>query len=106
MHYSSYLVAKGTGIDSLNKCGETPLCSASRWGLLNMAEFLVNRGVSINRKPGNQTPLHIAAKSGNLDLVKFLVSKGTDVNAKDHNSFIVRSYSLKNVEVYLKSIMH
>jgi hypothetical protein len=47
--------------------------------------LLVELGLDVNGKPGDESPLHCAARAGQLDTVKLLVELGADVHARDHN---------------------
>ena len=50
---------------------------------VDMAEFLINRGASIESKDDDgYTPLMKACSKGQIDMVRFLVSKGANVNAQ------------------------
>lgn len=52
----------------------TPLHVASKWGKLQMVEFLIDKGACIDSKTRDGlTPLHCAARSGHDQVVDILV---------------------------------
>jgi ankyrin repeat protein len=58
---------------------------AAEAGRVDSLRLLVELGVDVNSKPGDESPLHCAARAGQLDAVKLLVELGADVHACDRN---------------------
>ena len=58
---------------------------AAEAGRVDSLRLLVELGVDVNSKPGDESPLHCAARAGQLDTVKLLVELGADVHARDRN---------------------
>ncbi len=58
---------------------------AAEAGRVDSLRLLVELGVDVNGKPGDESPLHCAARAGQLDTVKLLVELGADVHARDRN---------------------
>lgn len=69
-----YLITQGA-------CIQRGLAGAAQTRHVNIAEFLIAQGASVNPISGAETPLHLAASRGHLEMVKFLVAKGANVNA-------------------------
>jgi hypothetical protein len=64
--------------------GPEALLIASREGLADLVQFLVQNGVDVNApdQDGN-TPLMAASETGHLEIVSILLSKGADVRARN-----------------------
>ncbi|MGL9725400.1 MAG: ankyrin repeat domain-containing protein [Wolbachia sp.] len=61
-----------------------PFSVAISRGYMELAEYLIDKGVDINRQDDiGRTFLHKTAENGNLATVKFLVEKGAKVNTLD-----------------------
>jgi ankyrin repeat protein len=58
---------------------------AAEAGRVDSLRLLVELGVDVNSKPGDESPLHCAARAGQLDTVKLLVELGADVHARDRH---------------------
>lgn len=67
---------KSPGLASL----PSPLAVAARNGQLSVAEFLINKGVDVNRGEKSKSPLSIAVFAGDLNMVEFLIKSGADLN--------------------------
>jgi ankyrin repeat protein len=62
--------------------GRTLLHAASKDGLMDVAQWLLNIGADAKaREDDHTTPLHFAAANGNLELVQTLLRHSVDVNA-------------------------
>ena len=60
----------------------TPLHIAATNGYLNIVEFLIQEGGTVDvRNRRKQTPLHLASHNGHCDIVEFLIKKGANVDA-------------------------
>lgn len=61
------------------------LHKAAEHGHLEMVEFLLNGGLSVNSfLPCGDTPLHLASYKGHLDVVKLLIRRGAKVNVENN----------------------
>lgn len=58
---------------------------AAEAGRIDIVRLLVELGVDVNGKAGDESALHCAARAGQLEVVKFLVEMGADVHARDRN---------------------
>jgi ankyrin repeat protein len=66
--------------------GRTLLHAASKDGLMDVAQWLLNIDADANaREDDHTTPLHFAAANGNLELVRTLLGHSVDVNATKTN---------------------
>ena len=96
--------------------GNSPLHQAAYSGKLDVADFLIKNGLSleVTNKYG-WTPLHRASYNGKLSMVKFLLLTGSDTNAvtyKTWKNFPAGSKALdlaitnkqKEVEIYLSDL--
>lgn len=77
----SMLWRMGAKIDECNDENITPICTAAKFGRLEVVTLLLTIGASINA--GNSTPLHCAAQSGHRILVNYLLSMGMFVDIED-----------------------
>ena len=88
----AHLIKNGAEINcstNLN-IGETALISACKTGNLDMVQFLIESGASIDlAKKGNVSPLMVACENEHADVVKLLVEYGADF----HSFYDVREYS-------------
>jgi ankyrin repeat protein len=68
----------------IDHIGWTPLHYACANGHLDIAQFLIANGASIDSlSQGNTTPLMMAVQSGNEVLVKLLLDKGADLQLRN-----------------------
>jgi len=75
------------------------LMTAVSKGHLNVAEYLIDRGASINYSgDSNWRPLHEAASEGHKDMAELLIAKGARVNVKDVGDYTPLNYSIWNAD--------
>lgn len=68
----------------IDHIGWTPLHYACARGHLDVAQFLITNGATIDSlSQGNTTPLMMAVQSGNEVLVKLLLDKGADLQLRN-----------------------
>ena len=68
--------------------GWTPLHYASARGQIEIAQFLIANGATVDAlSPGDTTPLMMAVQSGNESLVKLLLDKGADLKLRNSVGF-------------------
>jgi ankyrin repeat protein len=67
-----------------DKINRTALHHAAKYGHVEVAKLLLDRGAKIEAKDINDlTPLHLAASNGYLEVDKLLFDRGADIEAKD-----------------------
>ena len=76
------LIDEGADVNkALTTDGDTPLCIAARYGQLDVAQLLLDRGAEVNKADRyGSTPLYIAARYGQLAVAELLLDKGAEVN--------------------------
>jgi len=70
--------------------GATPLHMAVLSDQREIAQFLMDKGASINAQAKDEhggTPLHWAAVLGRIEIARRLMDAGADVNVKDNNAY-------------------
>lgn len=69
-----------------NRDGWGPLHYAAINGHVEVAHFLIRKGVKVNsRAPNSQTALMLAAGAGNMAMVRFLIDEQADPKLADRN---------------------
>jgi ankyrin repeat protein len=84
------------------KMGTTLLHSASMWGQVEVAKFLLSRGADVNALANCRVPpLEDAAYDGNCEIVAMLIDHGAKVNARDQfgTTALHRVYDVHYVSV-------
>ena len=72
-----------TDINSGDRCQSSALHYAADNGRLDVVEFLVSMGASVNiTNMWEKTPLHAACNNGHFEVVKFLVENGARIEAQ------------------------
>lgn len=74
-------IAKGMGLDSPDRDGNTPLRRAAERGRTAMVKYLVAKGAKVNS--GRKSPLFAAVRGGNLEMAKYLLGHGARTDLKD-----------------------
>src|SRR3990167_5535198 len=75
-------IAAGADINATDNAGSTVLTFASRSGLTDIVQLLLDRGMDINQtNSGGFTPIMAAAQQGHTDTVRLFLDRGADVNA-------------------------
>eukprot|EP00834_Sanchytrium_tribonematis_P003464 NODE_134_length_16603_cov_0.784052.p1 type:complete len:820 gc:universal NODE_134_length_16603_cov_0.784052:4696-2237(-) len=59
------------------------LCLASRYGQVEVAQLLLDRGADVNFEVNDLTPLHSASRYGYVEIAKLLLDRGADINCKN-----------------------
>ncbi|KAJ3281997.1 hypothetical protein HK104_011163 [Borealophlyctis nickersoniae] len=86
-----------------NVFGETLMHIAARRNDLDIARFLMDSGVPIEKDENGRFPLHLAAMHNAFELVDFLVSElSSQIDAKDQNGVTACALAAErgNVEVF------
>jgi len=84
----SYLYSLGANIHSTVKGGRHLVHLAAENGNIELLEFLLNLGGSIDiniKDDKDYSAIHIAVLSGNLKFIKVLLEKGVNVNEMNYN---------------------
>ena len=78
------LVEGGVDLHSRSIHSETALAEAARAGHLEIVQYLVGKGASVQvvGKDGGWTPLHWAARWGHTQTVHYLLEAGADAKAQ------------------------
>jgi ankyrin repeat protein len=72
----------------VNRSGWTPLHYACTNGHLNIAEFLLDKGASVDAlSPNGTTPIMMAIRAGNIQLVRLLLDRGADIRIRNQQDF-------------------
>lgn len=88
------------------KTGNNALISSVRYGLDNISNFLIDRGVNVNHANfDGQNALHVAASDGYYDISKTLIDKGINVNAKDNSGNTPLIYAAASPNPNLAGLM-
>lgn len=89
------LIENGADKDCLSKDGRTPLMEAARHGYVQILEFLVEKGVDVNKASlsNDATPLSLSCLYGQSDATKFLLDHGADPEhiLKDNATCIIEA---------------
>jgi len=77
------LIENGVSINSIDKCGQTPLFVAATNSHIDQILYLIKKGSDVGGLIDGASYLHWAAKNGHVKIVQALVDKGLDVDIKD-----------------------
>lgn len=79
------IVNAGADLEISNKLGITPICSAVKYGNVDVMKYLFSKGAQIDIVGGYWSggPLHIACFLGLLEIIKFLIEKKANVNLEN-----------------------
>ena len=73
---------------AMDKYGNTPLHDTARYGHLDVATLLLDRGANVESKTKDSyTALHRAARNGHLDVVTLLLDRGANVESKTKHGY-------------------
>uniref|UniRef100_A0A671X4N1 Ankyrin 1 n=1 Tax=Sparus aurata TaxID=8175 RepID=A0A671X4N1_SPAAU len=91
---------------SFEQKGFTPLHVSSKYGKVDVAELLLERGANPNAAGKNGlTPLHVAVHHNNLDVVKLLVSKGGSAHSTARNGYTPLHIAAKQNQMEVASCL-
>ncbi|KAH8745767.1 ankyrin repeat-containing domain protein [Hyaloscypha finlandica] len=79
------LIEKGADVMPRAKGGDTALHLATRSGFGEMCRFLIESGVEVDAKTGqdSQTALHLAVNGNLIEVVSVLLEQGANINEKN-----------------------
>ena len=77
------LFDKLTTPKNLNYYEYSPLHAAVQHGNINIAQYLIELGASVNFMAGKTLPLHIAVEQGHTELALLLIKHGASINLED-----------------------
>jgi ankyrin repeat protein len=104
-----FLVNNGADVNALNPVGHTALTKASRYGHIEIVEFLLKNGADTERSSGfyNYTPLMAAAVGNKPVIGELLIQKGAKINTTDSiNNFTPVIWAVVNNNVeFIKMIV-
>ena len=81
----------GIKIDVTDAFGNTALMKASEKGHMEIAEYLINNGASVNfQNKEGVTPLMVAAEKNNFYVFKLLLDKKADTSKSDYTGRTIR----------------
>ena len=81
----------GVKIDVTDAFGNTALMKASEKGHMEIAEYLINNGASVNfQNKEGVTPLMVAAEKNNFYVFKLLIDKKADTSKSDYTGRTIR----------------
>eukprot|EP00035_Acanthoeca_spectabilis_P000982 m.76680 g.76680 ORF g.76680 m.76680 type:complete len:983 (-) comp10547_c0_seq2:50-2998(-) len=72
------------------KPGKSPLALAAEHGHVDVVNFLLDQGATVNVPSPGQPPLYLAARKNHVQIVKLLIARNADVNVP----FAMRGVSL------------
>jgi ankyrin repeat protein len=82
-------IAGGFKADTRNSVGDSALHAAAAAGAQSSADFLLNRGLSVDlRGASDRTPLMAAVTADQTAMVRWLLRQGADPRAKDKDGFM------------------
>lgn len=89
--------------------GYTWLMIAANWNKIELAEFLISKGMDVNHQAADgTTPLMIACKEGFGDMVKVLVDHGADIHITNESgetaAVIAEKEGHTEIADYLRSV--
>uniref|UniRef100_A0A8C0H8T1 Ankyrin 1 n=1 Tax=Chelonoidis abingdonii TaxID=106734 RepID=A0A8C0H8T1_CHEAB len=106
---AAVLLQNDPNADVLSKVlwtGFTPLHIAAHYENLNVAQFLLNRGASINFTPQNGiTPLHVASRRGNIIMVRLLLDRGAQIEIRTKDELTPLHCAARNGHVRIMEIL-
>ena len=78
-------------IDVTDAFGNTALMKASEKGYIEIAEYLINNGASVNfQNKEGVTPLMVAAEKNNFYVFKLLIDKKADTSKSDYTGRTIK----------------
>ena len=81
----------GVKIDVTDAFGNTALMKASEKGHMEIAEYLINNGASVNfQNKEGLTPLMVAAEKNNFYVFKLLIDKKADTSKSDYTGRTIK----------------
>ena len=91
------ILKKVSGIDVLNKDGETPLLFAARLGKVKSLKYLLFNGADVNaQNKQGITALHYAAANNRSDILNAILKADYDKDIADNNGYLPYHYALHN----------
>lgn len=90
-------VAAGFSVETPDPQGDSALHAAAAAGAEAAADFLLDRGLAVDRKGSSgRTPLMAAVMGDQTPMVRWLVRQGADPRAKDQDGFIPLMLAVKD----------
>jgi ankyrin repeat protein len=95
------LLERGAKLKPKSEFAMQALRITAREGHQELFQFLVKRGVDINKKFNHMSPIHIACQAGREDMVRCMVVRGANPNAtnKEGQTALILAAELGHVAV-------
>jgi ankyrin repeat protein len=95
------LLERGAKLKPKSEFAIQALRITAREGHQELFQFLVKRGVDINKKFNHMSPIHIACQAGREDMVRCMVVRGANPNAtnKEGQTALILAAELGHVAV-------
>lgn len=77
------LVESGSEVNTVNKCGGTPLSEAAWLGHEELVEYLLSCGAKLHLEGQDDLTLHHAVRGGKLSTVRRIIDEGAKVDEAD-----------------------
>lgn len=78
------LIKKDTSlIDAKNNLGMSPLQCAVKMGNVEMTQYLLNKGASLDYEGDSDPPIHLSVSSGSIRVTEILLDFGVSANSRD-----------------------
>lgn len=83
------LIDAGANVNQKDTWGKTPICYASRLGLIQVVSKLIDKGANVNARTFKTgfTPLHEAAEQGHAEIITLLLSAGANPSARCNDEY-------------------
>lgn len=83
------LIDAGANVNQADTWGKTPICYASRLGLIKVVSKLIDKGAYVDSRTFKTgfTPLHEAAESGHEEIITLLLNAGANPNARCNDEY-------------------
>ena len=90
------LLELGVNVDIRNDRDRTGLDLAIGYGNVYLAEFLLDRGASLDEIPRLQPALHLACSTKHMKMVEFLVNRGLDIEQPSSDDMRPLDFAIRN----------
>jgi ankyrin repeat protein len=77
------LADHGAEVNTVNKCGGTPLSEAASLGHVALVSYLLSHGATLSVSGQEEPTLHSAVRSGNPQIVSLILGAGANIEEAD-----------------------
>lgn len=93
-------------INMINPQGRTLLIQSAQKGQLNIVQYLLAKGASIDQGDFNHiTPLMTASRSGHIEIVKYLLKKNAKYNLVNRFGYTALSWAVKWGQTHIAELL-